>query len=145
MRVYRFRLASVARIRALEESVAREKFMLALRDLRRAQEMKRSAEAALVAFESPTGIATIEAIQWSGDQAHRLSESIRAFGEKVEVAESACLETRRLWNEASKRSSMLTRLDNQSRTRWQNEMLREEVAELDDITNSRYQLLGDRI
>ncbi len=45
MKAFRFRLATVARIRALEERVAADRFMAAQRILRQEQESARAAEA----------------------------------------------------------------------------------------------------
>jgi hypothetical protein len=92
MRAYHFRLATVARIRALEERLARDRFMEVLRDLRRARETESAALASLVALKPPTGVVTIETVQWTADQAERLSESVRACHEAVVVALLASVE-----------------------------------------------------
>lgn len=142
MKTYHFRLASVARVRLLEERIARDRFMYALKDLRRAQNMKSEAEDALAAHEIPLDAARIGDFQWVRDQAERLSESIQVCEIKVLGAESKCIETRRAWDEANKRSRVLVRLEDKARTRWRDQMLREEAAELDDLTNSRFILGG---
>ncbi len=83
MKAYRFRLASVARVRALEERVARERFMSALRDLRRAEEAVGAAERALRSLEMPEGTMTVADLVWLGDQAARLSDAVQARRQEV--------------------------------------------------------------
>ena len=56
VKAYQFRLATVARIRALEERVAADRFRVAQRDLRQAQASVRAAEAALATLEAPQGV-----------------------------------------------------------------------------------------
>ncbi len=138
MKSYRFRLASVARIRALEERVARNRLMLDLRDLHYAQEMERSASASLAALDPPSGLVSIAEVRWIEDQAERLSDSVRSCQLKVRTAESACVESRQSWNEAIKRAGALARLERQEYVNWRAEALREETAEIDEIGSTRH-------
>lgn len=138
MKSYRFRLASVARIRALEERVARNRLMVDLRDLHYAKEMERSANASLAALDPPVGIISIAEVRWIEDQAERLSDSMRSCQERVRAAESACKESRQAWNEATKRASALARLERQEYANWRAEVLREEIAEMDDLSSARH-------
>lgn len=138
MRAYRFRLSSVARIRAIEERIAREQLMLSLRDLRFAREMEVSAKAALVSLKSPTGVVAANDFKWNRDQAERLAASLRLCHENVVSAEERCAQARERWTEASKRSNVLEKLRQQGIDRWRQEALREEVAELDDMSSTRY-------
>jgi hypothetical protein len=142
VKAYRFRLASVARIRAIEERLCRDRLMTSLRDLRRARESEHAAKVAMAAFEAPTGEITIGEVIWAGDQAERLAESVRARHQAVTVAEAASIEARRAWNAAAKRSGVLDRLDEQARARWRDEVMRAESAELDDLANGRHGLAG---
>jgi len=142
VKAYRFRLATVARIRALEERVAGDRFKLALRDLRRARDRERSAERALAALQTPTGLTTMATLAWIGDQGQRLSESLRSCREEVVEAESLCAETRGAWEGATKRSGVLERLNEQGFVRWRGEMARLEGAELDDLSHARHPSVG---
>jgi flagellar export protein FliJ len=142
MKSYRFRLDTVARIRALEERVASDRYRLALRDLRHGCEREHAAALALVALEAPTGTTTMAAHLWTGDQAERLSDALRDCREQVAAAETLCAEARRAWDEAAKRSGVLERLNEQGRVRWQVEMSREVGAELDDLSQARYRSVG---
>jgi flagellar export protein FliJ len=137
MKAYTFRLGSVARVRALEERVARERFVLTLRDVRRAEVAAEAAVSALHAFEVPQGTMAAGEFLWIGDQAGRLSESVQACRQAVVDATSACAASRAAWNQAAKRSGVLERLDEQERARWRADMLRGEAAELDDLAMVR--------
>jgi hypothetical protein len=138
VKAYRFRLATVARIRALEERLARERYVFALRDLRHAREAERSALVALAALEPPVSPATMVDVLWIGDQAERLSQSVQTCRQVVAAVTSMSVEAGRSWNLAVKRSGVLERLDDQGLVRWRDEALRQEVSELDDFANARH-------
>ncbi len=142
MKSYRFRLATVARIRALEERVAADRLMTAQRDLRQARESARTAWNALAALEVPPGVTEMAVFLWLGAQADRLSESVRVCSEKVTEAESVCAEARLAWDVAVRRSGVLERLGEQGLARWRGEAQRAEAAELDDLSLVRHGRLG---
>ena len=142
MKAFHFRLATVARIRALEERVAADRFRTAQRVLRHEQESARAAEAALDSLEAPRGVTSMAALNWVGDQAERLAETVRVCRENVVAAESACAEARSAWDLAVRRSGVLERLGEQERARWRSEALRAEAAELDDLSLARHRLAG---
>lgn len=144
MKVYRFSLGTVMRIRALEERIARERVVVAQRDLRHAQVLCAAVEASLAALEAPIGLTTISEVHWIADQAARLSEEVRANREVVAAAASVREEASRSWHLARKRLATLERLDSEGRARWKNEVQRHEVAELDDLSNARHGLAGVR-
>jgi flagellar export protein FliJ len=144
VKTYHFRLATVARIRALEERVAAERFMTAQRDLRQARESARAAWNALAALQAPQGEVEMSTFIWLGDQADRLSESVRLCSEKVAEAEAACAQARAAWDVAVRRSGVLERLGEQGLVRWRSESQREEAAELDDLSLARYGQVGAR-
>jgi flagellar export protein FliJ len=142
MKAYRFRLASVARVRVLEERVARDRFIAAQRELRQAEAMERQASSALRALEAPAGSTTVADLVWLGEQADRWSESVRACRERVGEARAGCTAARQAWNEAAKRASVLERLDAEGRDQWRRDVLRDEVAELDDLAQIRHGRVG---
>jgi flagellar export protein FliJ len=142
VKAYRFRLATVARIRALEERVAAERFMVAQRDFRLAQEAARAAARALGVLPGPEGQTTMAEVSWIGDQAERLAATLVRCLEELATAETACTDARGHWDIALRRSEVLERLDAQGVARWRAETLRQEAAELDDLSNSRHRLLG---
>lgn len=142
MKAYRFRLAAVARIRALEERAARDRLMVALRDLRQARETEGATASALTAAVAPTGSVTMGQVIWAGDQGERLAGSLRTSREAVRSAEAVSVQARRRWTVAAKRSGVLDRLDQQGLARWREETRREEAAELDEVANARTRGLG---
>jgi flagellar export protein FliJ len=142
VKAFHFRLATVARIRALEERVAADRFRTAQRVLRHEQASARAAEAALDTLEAPRGVTSMAALNWVGDQAERLAETVRVCRENVAAAEAACAEARDAWDVAVRRSGVLERLEEQERARWRSEALRAEAAELDDLSLTRHRLVG---
>ncbi|MHB1209896.1 MAG: flagellar export protein FliJ [Acidimicrobiales bacterium] len=142
MKVYEFRLATVERIRLLEEKLAREKLVASLRDLRQAQAANESAHKALRAMASLSGIVSMADIQWLDDQRERLAESLRICTEKVALAQSMSLDARASWGAASKRAGVLERLDEHGLASWREAALRGEVAESDDLANARFRAAG---
>jgi flagellar export protein FliJ len=142
VKAFHFRLATVARIRALEERVAADRFMAAQRLLRRAEESLGAAEMALAMLEAPEGTSTMAAHLWVGDQAERLAETVGVCREKVVAAQSDRAEARAAWDVAVRRSGVLERLGEQEMARWRSEVLREEAAELDDLSLARHRLIG---
>ena len=142
MKTYQFPLATVKRIRNLEERLARERLLEAQRELRRAQGVYRTAHHALatnLGLQAPT---TVENFQWLHDQTTRLgvtlhesaAELLRAAAERDQVNQS--------WSAARRRSEVLTRLDAEAISQWRELARREEVAELDDLTSARYSWEG---
>jgi flagellar export protein FliJ len=142
MKAYSFRLATVARIRELEERVAGDRFKLALRDLRHAREREYAAADALAALQAPAGVTTMADLVWIGDQGERLFVALQECRQAASAAESMSVEARRAWDEAAKRSGVLERLNEQGLVRWRGEMAREEGAELDDLSHARFRSAG---
>ncbi len=142
MKAYRFRLAAVARIRAIEERVCRDRFVTAVRDLRRAREAERAAKVALAALEAPAGVVMMSDLLWTSDQAERLADAVLANHETAVLAEAASVAARRAWEAAAKRSGVLDRLDEHAFARWRDEFLQAEAAELDDLSAARHGWLG---
>jgi flagellar export protein FliJ len=142
VKAFHFRLATVARIRALEERVAADRFMTTQRALRQAEESLRTAEMALAMLEAPQGTTRMATHLWVGDQAERLADTVSVCREKVLAAQSARAEARAAWDVAVRRSGVLERLGEQELARWRSETLREEAAELDDLSLSRHRLIG---
>lgn len=145
MKVYHFSLGTVMRIRALEERLAREHLMLAQRELRRAQGVYQDNSASLAALAVPTGVTTMGQVRWIGDQAGRIFEEVQMSREAMVAAASTREEASRSWHVARKRLGTLERLNVQGLARWKDEVRRQEVAELDDLANTRHGLIGVRL
>ncbi len=142
MKVYEFRLATVERIRVLEERLAREKLVATLRELRNAQAANEAAHTALRKMASVSGVVTMADIQWLDDQRERLSESLRICSEKVARAQLNSVDARAAWGVATKRAGVLERLDAQGFANWREAASRGEVAESDDLANARFRIAG---
>ncbi|MBW4079102.1 MAG: hypothetical protein HIU84_11455 [Acidobacteria bacterium] len=142
MKVYQFRLATVERIRVLEERLAREQLVETLNQLRKAQAANEAAHVALREMASLSGVVSMADIQWLDDQRERLSESLRICSEKVALAQSTSVDARAAWGSATKRASVLTRLDAQGFAAWREAASRDEVAQSDDLATARYRLAG---
>ncbi len=143
MKAYRFRLATVERIRELEERLARQRLIASLRVLRAEREAERDAYDELRDLPAVAGTATATQIQWVGDQGERLAASLRSRRQRVAVASQECGAAREAWSVASRRAGVLERLDEQARAEWRVDAARSEVAELDDLTNSRHRMARD--
>ena len=142
MKVYQFRLATVERIRVLEEKLAREKLIASLRDLRNAQAANEAAHRALRTMASVSGVVSMADIQWLDDQRERLSESLRVCSEKMARAQAFSGDARAAWGASSKRAGVLERLDAQGAATWRELATRAEVAESDDLANARFRRAG---
>lgn len=139
MKAYAFRLGVVARIRALEERVARERFMLATRDRRIAEEREVTASAELARLAPVSGEVLASELRWSGAQSERQAVIVRERHDEVLRTSLLRDEAHEAWSVASKRAGVLERLREQGVARWRDDLLAEESAELDDLSNARYQ------
>lgn len=144
MKIYRFSLEIVMRIRAIEERLARDKLVAAQRDLRRARDAYVAAENAMTALAPPSGPTTVGEVRWIGEQADRLAHEVRVHRQVLVAAALTRDEARDSWHTARKSLGTLERLDSQGLARWKNEAGREEVAEMDDLANTRHSSQGAR-
>ena len=138
MKSYRFRLANVARIRALEERIARERFLTSLRALRQAEMAYRRARDALMDSVPLSGVVSSDDVQWSLDQSERLARVEQECRDECVGAAEVNDGDRERWREAAKRARALERLDERARIAWLDDYRREEALELDDAVNARY-------
>lgn len=144
MKVYEFRLATVERVRKLEEKIARERLIESLRTLQMARDANEAAYTSLRMTAAASGIVAMSDIQWLDDQRDRLAESLRVCAEMVERAEAQSAEARTAWQVAAKRAGALERLDAHGYGAWRDESLRAEIAESDDLALARYRVAGAR-
>ena len=142
MKVYEFRLAAVERIRVLEAKLAREKLVTSLRNLREAQAANEVAHRSLRSMAGASGVVAPSDLLWLDDQRERLAESLRLCGEKMVQAQMMTVDAKAEWGAATKRATMLERLDARSHAAWREAALRSEVAESDDLTIARFRVAG---
>jgi hypothetical protein len=141
---YRFRLATVARVRALEERMARERYLTSLRTSRQREAAYHEAHEALVDEAPLWGVVTPAELRWSQDQAERQARVERELLARWRAAKQVNEADRDAWREAAKRARALERLDERARVEWLAEYRREEALELDDLSNARYVPTGRR-
>lgn len=138
MKRFRFALASVARVRALEERVAREQYLMAQGSLGRAEQRHRLAREVLEAQEALDGALTMGEVRWSFDQAARGAAAVHeAAGARDAARAAAALELER-WRTAARRASALERLEASARAAWLDQLRDEEARDLDDLATLRF-------
>jgi flagellar FliJ protein len=138
VRAYRFRLAGVARVRAVQERVAAQQLAVANRDLHHAREARRCAAVALDRLAWPAGPTTPAALQWTADQSDRLASTLRRRTDEAETAEVIAGDAARAWTSARQRGAALERLEVRQRAEWRAEADRLEAGELDELTLARF-------
>jgi flagellar export protein FliJ len=138
VKAFRFRLESVARIRAHQERAAAQRLALAARDLREAQTRCAAIRAAAQQLSFPEGRSQMAAVLWVQDQSERLSDLLRQREAVAASAAVAATEARGAWVEAERRCRALGRLEARQQDRWQIEADRAVTAELDDMATVRF-------
>lgn len=138
MKAYRFSLATVMRIRQLEERLAREALLLAQRELRASQEGYRGAHRALAEYAAPTAPTSVDDLRWRYDQSARLAEAVNVRREELLLVASRRDEAVASWKGASQRAEVLSRLNADAWARWRATAQREEISEMDNLTSARH-------
>jgi flagellar export protein FliJ len=139
MRRFQFRLATVLRVRRVEEERVRGALALANAARRRAETELSHAEERLAATPEPAGVVSLAAYR-----AWRATGELRAEGwhvasERVSRAAEVAEERRQAWAKAAVRVAALERLEERRRDAWRQELSRAEVREVDDLVTSRFQ------
>lgn len=142
MNGYKFRLANVARIRGLQEAIAKNELLLALRELKVARLELGKALEELSKAKSLDGEIYGAQAHWKFDQLQRLSDEILERQDTVRTSEHIAGEVRVKWEAASKRCETLARLDSRSRDLWRHNFALSEMKELDDISTARRSIGG---
>jgi hypothetical protein len=126
------------RIRLLEERLARERLLLASRDLRRARDAFDAVDASLRRLALATGPTSIGHLHWVADQAERLAGQRHDTRTALDEASDAREAASRAWDVARRRAEVLERLRADGVARWRDDLRREETAELDDLATIRH-------
>lgn len=137
MKAYSFRLAGVARVRQLEEGIARQDLATASGEVADALHRLALATEALENHAVPEGTLSVRDLRWTQDQADRMAESRRAGVAVLEAAEARRALARDRWMVSRRRCAVLERLDDRRRGEWQTEFDRAEAKELDDMASVR--------
>ena len=126
------------RIRLLEERLARERLLVAARDVRHAIDAIDVIDASigqLTLGDEPTSIGHL---RWVADQAERLATQREGARASLAHARETREAASRTWTAARRRAEVLERLRAEGVARWRDEMAREEAAELDDLATIRH-------
>jgi flagellar FliJ protein len=139
VRGYRFRLATVLRIRRMEEETAKLELRAANVALRNAVAARDAADERYRSFtSSKQAIASASELMAERLEAGLLAEQVAATQRRaMERAASAALAQAR-WSNAAKRVAVLERLDARRREEHAAGELRAEVALVDDLVTARY-------
>lgn len=139
MKRYRFRLATVLRVRRMEEETAKLELRTANLALRQAVAARDLVDERYRAYASDrTAITSAAELQAERLEAGLLAEQLaKAQRIAIERATAAALAQAR-WSRAAKRVAVIERLDARRRSEYVAEELRAEVALVDDLVTSRY-------
>lgn len=137
MRRYRFRLASVLRVRRSEQDVAQAGLLAATAAVRSEQEALARRDAAYAA--ALTAHAPRRAADFVYEQAHRAALGTAVLAQRTRLAETeqALEAARRTWTVAATRVGALERLDERQRADHHAQALREDDLIVDDLVVSR--------
>jgi len=138
VKAFSFRLESVARVREHQERAAAQDLAVATRCLRLVRSECAEARAALHGLAVPRGRAEAAALHWVQGQSERMATTLRRHEELVTAAEAAVRESRQAWVAAERRCTMLRRLEERQRSRWQVDADRAAASELDDMATVRF-------
>ncbi len=138
MKAFRFRLESVARVRDHQERAAAQQLAVAARNLRLARSECAEARAALHGLAVRQGRSDAATLHWVQSQSERMAATLRHREELVTAAEVAVRESRHAWVGAERRCTMLRRLEERQRGRWQVDADRAAANELDDMATVRF-------
>lgn len=138
MKSYVFRLSTVARVRFLQEEIAKNNLMVAMRELNRALREERKWIDDIRSFEMPGGNISGAELIWGFEQQQRLQHGLKAAREELIAKKRNSESMRNKWQAAHKQCEVLGRLDARMHLAFQGEQARLQALELDDLTNSRF-------
>lgn len=142
VRSYRFPLATVMRIRQLEERLALEELLVVQRELRRSQDAYRAASDALEDRAALGAPVVSDELRWRYDQTARLSAAAQVLADRLLATASHRDEVALSWKDARQRAEILARLNLDARAQWRASVARAETAEADDVTTARRSWTG---
>lgn len=138
MKKYHFRLATVLRVRRVEEERARHELLEANRAVAQAQARVAEREAALAAYVPQHGPVSREAFLAGHDQTTRLADAVRVAAAQRSEALAIQAAQRAEWSLRAQRVASLERLDDRQHEAYEIELNREEAKTVDDLVTTRY-------
>ena len=138
MKRYQFRLASVLRVRRIQEEQARATLLAANHGVRTAHLHLAGRVAHLEQLPKPATVATTSAFLANQARLASVASSISLARIAGELAEERASESRAAWQVTARRVESLDRLDSRSRSEHALEAQRATDREVDDLVVSRF-------
>jgi flagellar FliJ protein len=138
MKRYQFRLASVLRVRRIQEEQARAQLLAANRSVRTAHLHVASRVAHLESLPKPAAVASTPAFLANQARLASVASSISLARIARQVAEEAATEKRLAWQVTAQRVESLDRHDDRARGDHALETQRATDREVDDLVVSRF-------
>lgn len=136
---YHFRLATVLRVRRLEEEAAKLELRAANVALRHAESARDEARERYHAYTVGNGaVASVVELHAERLEAGLLAEQVAATARRASERASAANLAQARWSRAAKRVAVLERLSQRRRAEHAAAELRAEVALADDLVTARY-------
>lgn len=136
---YHFRLATVLRVRRMEEEAAKLELRAANVALREAEAARDGAQERYRAFAAGGGaVASVVDLHAERLHAGLLAEQVAAAVRVAAARSSAAVLAQARWSKAAKRVAVLERLSQRRRAEHAAAELRAEVALVDDLVTARY-------
>jgi flagellar FliJ protein len=139
MKRFQFRLATVLRVRRVEEERARGALALANAARRQAETERQRAEEHLAATPQPAAVVPLAAYRAWRATGELRAERWQTASQQASRAAEAAEERRQAWARAATRVAALERLEARRRDAWRQELFRAEAREVDDLVTSRFQ------
>lgn len=137
MRAYRFRLATVLRVRELQLLAARQEVSAAARSLAEGIERERRVTRAYEELTAAVGPQEADAFRAERECGARLALMMQAAARERQGLAERLLEARSEAVSADRRVSVLNRLAERRRNQWLSGVQHEDVALLDDFSGVR--------
>lgn len=138
MKRYRFPLATVLRVRKVEEDQAVGALAAAERRRRAAEEAARAREEALQAARPADGVVTLEQFLAARERQERSATALVAAHAELAQARDATVASRAAVAAAVAARNALEELDERGRAEHALEAQREETVEVDDLVTGRH-------
>ena len=133
MRKFTFRLAAVSRIRKLEERVAKENVLIAIKASDDAKAALDRFSEDLLKLDYSSNVVHVRELQSVQVQRELQEQIIEIATKTVQEKEQIVYQERQQWKEAAKKAAIIDKLDDRARLIWMMQFLREESKELDEL------------
>ncbi len=135
---FKFRLATVLRVRRIEEDLAKNALMEAIAGLKRAEAVMDARRRHLESLSLGFGIRAYSAFQYEGDEVNRAVQAVSFAKEEVTANAAIVEEARGAYLLAKQRTSSLEKLETRQSAEYEAAYERQLGAVIDDISASRW-------